>query len=204
MAVEVLGRFAVDLPCGSFDAVHVLTRFDHIEVDFHDTPLVPESLDQEGIIGFDCFARPGTRREAKNVLCGLLRYGAASADAAPFAVLVERLVDGVPVETAVGEEIVVFGGDHCPYHREVDAVQRHPVRLHGEPLVREVFYQAEHLERSHSDGYHPGDEHRTHREREEEDRQIYKQPSEVSHLGIFRFTDRAGFWPEARRFRLQK
>lgn len=65
------------------------------------------------------------------------------------------------------------------------------------PLSREVFYQAEHLERSHSDGYHPGDEHRTHREREEEDRQIYKQPSEVSHLGIFRFTDRAGFWPEA-------
>lgn len=45
-------------------------------------------------------------REAKNVSLRFVAIWCASADAAPFAVLVERLVDGVPVETAVGEKLL--------------------------------------------------------------------------------------------------
>ena len=174
VAIEFFGRFAIDVTGGSLYTVHVFAGFDHVEIDLHDSPFTPESFDQQGIIGFEPFADPGSGGEAKDIFGGLLGDGAASAETVSFTVFVIGFFDGFPVEPVMDHEIVILGGNDCTRHYGVDVVQGAPVGLHGEPFVGEIFDQADHLQRGNGDGHDGCDEHRAHRECDKEDHQVDK------------------------------
>lgn len=92
-----------------FGAEHPIAHLNYIQIDFKDTILAPEELNQDCEIGFHGLAQVGARVESEDVLCRLLGDRAASAcDAAVALVELVGTADGVPIEAAVVVELGVL------------------------------------------------------------------------------------------------
>lgn len=98
-----------------------------IQIDFHDTSLVPHPFYQQGEVRLESLACPGGMRPEECVLGSLLADGAAPSASLAFLGFLASLLDGLEVKAIVlGEELVLAGNDGNG-HIGRDAVQRYPV-----------------------------------------------------------------------------
>ena len=93
---------------GAFGTINAFAHLNHVEVNLHNALFRPESLNQEGEIGFHAFAHPRAFGPAEYVFGGLLRDGAAATVTATALALFDHGVEGDQVEAAVPEEVVVL------------------------------------------------------------------------------------------------
>ncbi len=99
-----------------------------VQVDLHDALLAPHHFYKKGEIGFQSLAQPRASRPQEDVLCRLLRDGAAAAYAfLSRTVLLGCHLDGLKVEAVVRHEVLVFAGNDGDGHVYGHLRERHPV-----------------------------------------------------------------------------
>jgi hypothetical protein len=98
---------------GGFGTIDARAHLNHIEVDFHYAVLAPEKLYQNCPVSFTDLPGAGAGAECEYVLCGLLRYGAATTDFGPFVqVIITHLADLFPIKTVMLIELLVLGQNY--------------------------------------------------------------------------------------------
>src|SRR3989442_1459191 len=105
-------RFVKIALSSSFDSVYTVAEFNDVQVSFQDAAFVPERLQKHGEISFQGFAKPVPIRPQKQILDGLLRQGAGTAQSIAIFVIVDRALDGSPVETMMLKEVLIFRRNH--------------------------------------------------------------------------------------------
>lgn len=126
IGIEVTGMTAEMFERYGFCTIDAVAHLDGVEIDFHDAMFGPEGLDEDGEIGFECFACPRGSWPEEHVLSGLLADGTGSSHPTRFFFLFQGFFDGIDIESVMVEEVLVFAGPYGLWQRGVDAVERHP------------------------------------------------------------------------------
>lgn len=77
---------------GRFGTIDTRTHLDDVQVNLHDAFLAPECFNQEGVVGLQPLAYPGTARPAEDILGSLLRDGTAATFAGAVLALLHHYV----------------------------------------------------------------------------------------------------------------
>src|SRR5260221_410545 len=85
--------------------------FGVVQIDFHDPPLAPDMLNQEGEPGLDTLPRIAAAVPQEGRLRRLLADGRSATDAPARGIALHRVLDRLEVEAVVLAEFAVLGGD---------------------------------------------------------------------------------------------